>query len=392
LRLGGSTTFLCNLAGELVRRQVPVRVDSFEAAHPLADDFDAQNVPVTKLDERSLIFEDRLTAVLDRLREFQPTAIVATLGTTAFEVLRYAPGGVYRIGMVQSDSHEIYAQVRRYSAWTDAMVGVSEKVADQLRQLPEFARLPVHYIPYGVPLPPVLAPNIRSQLTPLRILYLGRLDQEQKRVRLLPLIQQRLIELGVPAVWTIAGDGPERSFLASTMRTGCLGQQVTLTGVIPYRSISSVMAGQDIYLLTSDYEGLPLSLLEAMGQGLVPVVSDLPSGIREVVNESTGYRIPPQTCLGYALAIQSLHNDRAKLQLLRENARQRVLKDFSIRAMTDRWVALASQAKQGIHWPANAQVLPIVSTRNPWKYREPLRTLRRWNKQLLRRRQLKRIH
>src|SRR5690606_28013656 len=126
----------------------------------------------------------------------------------------------------------------RYSAWTDAMVGVSEKVADQLRQLPEFAQLPVHYIPYGVPLPPALRPDDRSQFTPLRILYLGRLDQEQKRVRLLPLIQQRLIELGVPAVWTIAGDGPERSFLASTMRTGCLGQQVTFTGVIPYRCIA----------------------------------------------------------------------------------------------------------------------------------------------------------
>ena len=45
LTLGGVTTFLCNLGGELIRRKIPVAVLSFEKENPLAADFQRLNVP-----------------------------------------------------------------------------------------------------------------------------------------------------------------------------------------------------------------------------------------------------------------------------------------------------------------------------------------------------------
>src|SRR5487761_2304718 len=90
--LGGSTTFLVNFAGELVRRKIPVAVFSLEANNPLASDFQSLGVPVLCLDEHRMIFEDRLKIVLENLRRFQPTVVVSTLGAASFEVLRYLPG------------------------------------------------------------------------------------------------------------------------------------------------------------------------------------------------------------------------------------------------------------------------------------------------------------
>src|ERR1039457_137920 len=88
LNLGGSTTFLCNLGGELIRRGIPVEVMSLERENPMAADFQRQNIPVRCLDDRREIFEDRIQKVLQRLREFKPTVVAATLDAASFEVLR----------------------------------------------------------------------------------------------------------------------------------------------------------------------------------------------------------------------------------------------------------------------------------------------------------------
>ena len=71
-KLGGSTTFLINFAGELVRRGIPVEVMSFERENPLAADFQRQNIPVLCLDQRRMIFEDRLKIILQHLARFRP--------------------------------------------------------------------------------------------------------------------------------------------------------------------------------------------------------------------------------------------------------------------------------------------------------------------------------
>src|SRR6266542_899792 len=91
LLLGGTTTFLCNFGGELVRRRIPVQILNFEKANPMASDFERLGIPLFHLDERRHIFEDRMEAVLNRLREFRPTVVLANLSQISFEVLRYVP-------------------------------------------------------------------------------------------------------------------------------------------------------------------------------------------------------------------------------------------------------------------------------------------------------------
>src|SRR6266581_9346655 len=147
LKLGGSTTFLCNLAGELVRRRIPVEVLSFELDNPLASDFERLNIPVLCQDDRRAIFEDRLQAVLLELRRFMPTIVVANLSASSFEVLRYLPAGVLRVGAVHSHDPGAYNMVRFYAGQVGLMAAVSRTIEQTLTAMPEFARVPISYLP-----------------------------------------------------------------------------------------------------------------------------------------------------------------------------------------------------------------------------------------------------
>src|SRR5205823_3339784 len=114
LQRGGAATFLCNLAGELVRRRVPVHVMSLEGDNPLSSDFERLKIPVLLQDERKAILEDRIETVLNRLAASRPNVVVANLGGASFEVLRYVPRGVLRVGVAHADHPGVYQTLRHY--------------------------------------------------------------------------------------------------------------------------------------------------------------------------------------------------------------------------------------------------------------------------------------
>jgi glycosyltransferase involved in cell wall biosynthesis len=377
LALGGSTTFLINFAGELVRRGIPVEVMSFERENPLASDFQRQNVPVLCLDQRRMIFEDRLQIVLENLTRFRPTVVVSTLGAVSFEVLRYLPSGIFRVGMGQSDDPIVYDMMRHYTPWMDLAVMVSMTMKQKAEAMQEFARLPTAYLPYGVPMSPEVKMAQACSHRPLRILYLGRLDREQKRAHLFPQIWEQLKASGIPCHWTIAGDGTEKNTLERAMQNAP-GQIVSFPGQIPYARVPELLREHDIFLLASDYEGLPLSLLEAMGGGLVPVVSQLPSGIPEVVDAGNGMLVPVDDVAGYARAIIHLHGHRDELAAKSAAARARVQTEFSVAAMTDRWLAAFPKPFPAIGaWSRDWNIKAPLPARHPFYFSPPVRMLRR---------------
>jgi glycosyltransferase involved in cell wall biosynthesis len=237
-----------------------------------------------------------------------------------------------------------------YGGQVHLMAAVSQTIKEKLEKMPEFVRVPAAYLPYGVTMPENV-PEPPGNSAPLRILYLGRLSREQKRVQLFPAILEGLKQAAIPCHWTVAGDGPELQWLRENM-AGAEAQTLSFAGPVPYSAVPELLAGHNVFLLASDYEGLPLSLLEAMGWGLVPVVSDLKSGISEVVDATNGKRVAPEDVQGYAREIAWLHHHRAELSELSKNARQRVSRDFSAQAMTDRWLnSLPPNLVKPDNWP-----------------------------------------
>ena len=361
-------------------------VGSLEADNPYAEDFRHLGIPLYVEDDRTQIFEDRIAAMLRRLRDFQPDVVVACLGPSSYEVLRYVPFGVRRLGMIQSDYPENYPPFARYAPYLDGMVGVSRQIEAKLRDHPQLGRVPTYYLPYGIAVPEQCPRRIADQLRvgePLRILYLGRLERPQKRVQLFPQILRQLGQSGLPFKWTIAGDGPERDWLHSNLPAQEGNTRVHFAGPVHYRDVPAVLRSHDVFLLPSEAEGLPLSLLESMAYGLVPVVSHLSSGISEVADRASAMLIPPERVEGYAEAMIWLAQHPEESAAMANRAAESVRENYSASIMTDRWLAVVQQLNPAGHsanWPDRVQVKAPLG-HSSLRFSPPLQILRRWWRQ-----------
>jgi len=85
----------------------------------------------------------------------------------------------------------------------------------------------------------------------------------------------------------MVGDGPDDDMLRQKIAEYKLDGIIQLPGKL--NDTLSVYKQIDIFLLTSDFEGLPLALLEAMSCGCIPVVSNV-GGIKQLDFGGVGYK------------------------------------------------------------------------------------------------------
>ncbi len=117
-----------------------------------------------------------------------------------------------------------------------------------------------------------------------------------------------------------------------------LGERLRLLG---YREdVADLLAAADIFVLPSYFEGLPMSVIEAMLSGLPVVASDI-SGVREqVVDGETGLLVPPRQTHPLAAALRRLVADPAMRQRMGEAGRTRARALFDEQAVLSRTLDL----------------------------------------------------
>jgi|SRR5581483_3152574 glycosyltransferase involved in cell wall biosynthesis len=375
LGMGGSTTFLLNLGQAFRDCGTSFPVVCLSEQHPMADEFAAAGVTVELVSKRRLIYEDRTRAGFLAAAAHRPAAVLACLGSESFEILRVLPRHVVRLGVIQSDDPGPYEMAREYVPWLDCMVGVSERIRQRLRADSQYQGMRVECIPYGIHFASQQGRVPRHPAAPLRIIYLGRMIETQKRISRIIALARLLAERGEKFEFTFAGSGPELQAAKESLRSF---PNIRFLGELPNREVAAVLRAHDIFVLLSDFEGLPLSLLEAMGEGAVPVVSDLESGMREVVTAETGFRVPVGDVAAAAEAIASLKANPARLAAMSIAASQLARGQYSSLRMADHYARLVTElAKAEPVWPADVPVPAPLRVSYPWLYRGLGRRLRR---------------
>jgi glycosyltransferase involved in cell wall biosynthesis len=144
-----------------------------------------------------------------------------------------------------------------------------------------------------------IAPRTPDQ--PLRLLFVGRLDAQKNVVRLLDAVSQA----SAPIELVVVGDGEHRA-LAEQRRTALGLTNVRFAGAQVGDALLAWYRWAHAFVLSSDKEGMPLVLLEAMASGLPVIATDVP-GTRELVAGVGLLAVP--SAPGLAAAIDRVATD-----------------------------------------------------------------------------------
>jgi len=181
-------------------------------------------------------------------------------------------------------------------------------------------------IPNGIDVPPSRA-DPTSKTCP-RIVCVARLVPLKGHDIMLQGFA-RVVRGGSDARCELIGYGPEEARLRHLVDELGLGDRVAFLGRMGQAQILERLTAADLFVLTSSYEGMPGSVLEAMACGLPVVATDV-DGTREVVEDGvTGVLVRPDDVTALTGALRRLLADPALRVRMGTAGRARVASEFS---------------------------------------------------------------
>ena len=248
-------------------------------------------------------------------------------GALQTNIARHLPREFARILLVHNITPGTYAAARAVRDYVHVTVGVSPRIRKDLVGRYGFSEAATTCIPNAVNVS-AFSPCTRDKWTGgLRLLFLGRIEDQSKGVFWLPRLMEAL--KGLQISLTVAGDGPDLAELKR--RTGSCRSTVYFTGAVNPKDVPELMSKHDVFLMPSRYEGFGLTLIEAMAAGCVPVASRI-SGVSDSIieNGKSGFLFPTGDMRKAADIISHLSRDRSLLEHISANARAAVGGRYSL--------------------------------------------------------------
>jgi glycosyltransferase involved in cell wall biosynthesis len=175
------------------------------------------------------------------------------------------------------------------------------------------------------------------------ILIVSRFDEQQKRISIALKIWQ-IISQNNPDEWKliIVGDGPYGSYYKNYVNNNKI-KNVIFTG--QKKNVIEYYLKASIFIMTSAWEGLPMSLLEAKQNGVVPIAFDNFSSIYEIIsNNETGYIIENNDINLFAEKVAYLMmNDEARQHMALKSIE--TTERFQLVNIVDEWEELIKESK-----------------------------------------------
>ncbi len=290
---------------------------------------------------------------------FIPNWSWGTYGTVAL-MSRNEACDIRVIAFAHTDQDHYYELLSYYEPIIGKFVGVSETICRRLRRLLPSRLNDICKLMYPV--------AVRSEgrmperEKPLTITYAGRIQQRQKRIfDLIALADMLAVESG-RYHFKIVGDGLQSAQLAEHFeKTRYSNVSVEFLGLVAHDSMTDLWANSGISILFSEYEGMSLSMLESMGQGCVPIVTDVSGAQEKVTHGQTGFVVSVGDVNSMAHIIAGLDADRFRLQQM-SNACISSLRDHHrFDAYDQEFARIMRECMNGpsARWPMSKAILPI---------------------------------
>ncbi len=150
--------------------------------------------------------------------------------------------------------------------------------------------------------------------------YVSNLKDPNKQFEMLPEIDKYLTEKGVYINWNIGGGGMDFNEFISKWKDYD-SNRIKFFGYLDNDKLYKLLSNSNIFILPSIKEGIPLSMVESMKSGLVPIVSNWNDSINEYIQDGVnGFIIDKRIPKLFAEKIINLKNDKIKFSELSHSA------------------------------------------------------------------------
>jgi colanic acid/amylovoran biosynthesis glycosyltransferase len=278
---------------------------------------------------------------LQLVEEGQPDVYVPSCILPAYYAAGYLRGqGLPTVGVIHSDDPFYWGIVDEFvnglSAFRlSALVTVSTFLEGAVQTSIKQRHTLLRKIGYGVPIAESAAKPPNGVF---RLIYSGRLVEQQKRISEVTEALCAVVKANPDVEAWMVGEGDARSSVETIIQASGVGpERVKVLGRVDVAKMYGVLQQCHAFVLLSDYEGLPVAMLEAMAAGVVPICLDIRSGVREAILPGVNGLIVQDRSADFHRAVMSLQRDLGLWARLSANARTTATERFSEERCGSEW-------------------------------------------------------
>lgn len=350
--INGVNAWLRRLLPELQSREIQIQV-LFIAWAPVEQcttlpylrqiGVDCQEIPLPYYTERQAGW------ILEKLAAEPPDIFVPNCMVPALYASRWVrEAGIPTVGVLHNDDAQHRAIISEFVVGESAyqlssVVGVSQFLEQQVLQQKHQGTL-VKRISHGVPLPPQVASAPTERL---RLAYVGRLAEEQKRISELTRALCRVLQEVSNTEAVIYGSGPDQPAVEQILQEEGKGLPIYLAGLVESEQVQEHLLNCQVLVLLSDYEGLGLAVMEAMACGVVPICLRIRCGIPDLVEDGVTGLLVSDRGDDFVAAVRRLRHEPGLWERLSQQARAKMQTEYSNKVCADRWEKFLWELHQG---------------------------------------------
>lgn len=220
---------------------------------------------------------------------------------------------------------QLYAHIEKFIAyWTNKIICVSEydkNIALNVMPKQDDKLITIHN---GIPDRYFKKNDITKK--DFRLVMIARFSKP-KNQRLLIETVAKLIEYNISLRLTLVGDGPNFLAMKNLVNKLDIAKYVEFLG--SRTDIAEILLYNDVFILISEWEGFPISIIEAMRQGLPVIASDVGGVSEAVIDNETGLLLPINNIAILKEKILKLYYDRKLAHLMGLKGREQYLNYFT---------------------------------------------------------------
>ena len=315
---------------------------------PTISYFKENNLPIHLINSNTHNYvEDQVKELLKIVKREHISTVVANLVIPALYATQYLKQfNIPVIGVMHSNDEFYKGVITKFIHGNKKnQLSTAVSVSEYINNICTSQNTQTQLLNISCGTPEVKNNTSRDSQEMFKVIYAGRLVVQQKQILKLTKAFCDASKVNSNLEFSIYGNGDKEQSISALINHERASKNVKLFKALPPKEIINKIQEHHVFTLMSDYEGMPIALMEAMACGVVPICLNEESGINEIIEHGVNGFIVKNRGEDYQDKLQLLVNDRSLWETMSKNAIATIQQKYSSKITHKKWFELLNQFK-----------------------------------------------